>query len=328
MGYKKIDPHVHFRDESQSYKETIKHGLELASKQDIEIVFDMPNTPEPILNEKDIERRLKIVPEKQKERYRLYIGVTEEEKQIYEAIKLVRENPYVIGLKMFAGKSTGNLALIKEEQQKKVYNKLAEKNYKGVIAVHCEKEAHMGEIKFNPDKPLTHALSRPEKAEIKSVNDQIKFAKEAGFEGTLHICHLSCIDSLEKIKKVRDSEISFKITCGMTPHHILWDESRLEGNHGLLYKMNPPLRNKKNVKALREALANDEIDWIETDHAPHAIGEKLHSGHPSGYPSLYLYKKLIEEFLPSIGVKEETIKKMTYYNIKKAFNLGDNNGNR
>ena len=51
----RIDPHVHFRDEEQSYKETIKHGLELAKQQGVDIVFDMPNTFKPILTEKDVK---------------------------------------------------------------------------------------------------------------------------------------------------------------------------------------------------------------------------------------------------------------------------------
>ncbi len=58
----RIDPHVHLRDGEQSYKETIKHGINLAKSQGVDIVFDMPNLPNPILTKKEVEDRLQIVP--------------------------------------------------------------------------------------------------------------------------------------------------------------------------------------------------------------------------------------------------------------------------
>lgn len=312
----KIDPHVHFRDEEQSYKETIAHGLKTARSQGVDYVFDMPNTSKLILRKEDVERRLKFVPKDEKERYFVYMGATADESQLKEAAQLVNERKEVIGLKMFAGKSTGDLALLKEEEQRKVYSVLGALGYTGVIAVHCEKEEYMNDS-FDSLNPISHALSRPNIAEAESVKDQITFAKEEGFKGNLHICHVSCKESLALIKKARDE---INITCGATPHHLLWDEEKLRGSHGLLYKMNPPLRSKEDVLALREGLKNGLIDWIETDHAPHTIGEKLYEGFPSGFPSLYLYKELIEK-LPGWGIGEEKITELTFKNIVKTFNL-------
>lgn len=313
----RIDPHVHFRDGEQSYKETIVHGLSVAREQGVDVVFDMPNTSKPILTKEDVEKRLSLVPKSERERYFLYIGATSNEKQLKDAVDLVVNVKEVIGVKMFAGKSTGDLAIIDEEKQRKVYSVLSKKKYKGVLAVHCEKEKYMNDC-FNPQKPYSHAISRPNIAEIESIKDQIRFAKESNFQGTLHICHVSCKESVDLIDKARKE---IKITCGVTPHHLHWDDSKLKGDHGLLYKMNPPLRSKEDVKALQRYLKEGKIDWIETDHAPHAIGEKLHSGYPSGYPSLYLYKKCVENFLPSLGLSEKQIEDITFNNIIKAFNF-------
>jgi dihydroorotase len=313
----RIDPHVHFRDEEQSYKETIKHGLDLAKEQGVDIVFDMPNTYNLILSKKDVLDRLKLVPQKDKKRYCLYIGATSNENQLKEAVDCVKNIKEVIGIKMFAGKSTGDLAILSTSNQKRVYEVLTDNDYKGVLVVHCEKEEFMNNI-FNPKKPYTHALSRPEKAEIESIKEQIRFAKESGFQGILHVCHVSCKESIKIIDEARKE---IKITCGVTPHHLKWDESKYKGKYGLLYKINPPLRSKKNVRALQKYLVEGKIDWIETDHAPHAIGEKLYSGYPSGYPSLYLYKKCVEHFLPSLGLTEKQIKDLTFNNIKKTFKI-------
>jgi len=314
----RIDPHVHFRDQEQSYKETIAHGLKLAKEQGVNYVFDMPNTAKLILTEKDVKERLKLVPNNEKNRYFLYIGATANENQLTKAIKLVKKYKQIIGIKMYAGKSTGDLKIIEEKKQQKVYEILAKNNYTGVIAVHCEKEAHMNNDIFDPEKPFTHALARPNIAETESIKDQIKFSKKANFKGTVHVCHVSTKKSVEIIDNARKE---IKITCGVTPHHLNWDHSKLKGKHGLLYKTVPPLRSKEDVQALKLFLKQGKIDWIETDHAPHAIGEKLHGPYPSGYPSLYLYKKCVEEFLPSLGLTEKQINDLTFTNIKNTFNL-------
>ncbi len=313
----RIDPHVHFRDADQNYKETIAHGFSVANEAGVSYVFDMPNLLKPILREEDVITRLKLVPEDKKCNYFLYIGATSDEDQLKEAIRLVRDRREVIGMKMYAGRSTGNLAIINEEEQRKVYRILSENGYKGVIVVHCEKESYMKNI-FDPQNPHTHALSRPKIAEIESLKDQIKFAKEYNFKGTLHVAHISCAESIEM---VNENKKEMNITCGITPHHVIWSDEKLKGPHGNLYKMNPPLRDEEEVKKLQELLKQGKVDWIETDHAPHTVGEKLHSGFPSGYPTLHIYKEFIEKFLPSLGISEEQIDKLTFDNIINAFGL-------
>jgi dihydroorotase len=313
----RIDTHVHFRDEEQNYKETIAHGLSVAKEQGVEYVFDMPNTARPILRRTDVERRLALVPESEKERYFLYIGATTNEEQLKEAITLVKEKKEVIGIKMFAGKSTGDLQILEEEEQKKVYKILTDNNYAGVISVHCEKEAFMKNT-FDPLNPISHAFSRPKEAEIESVKDQIRFVRETGFGGTLNICHVSCAESVDLVMEAKKE---MKITCEVTPHHAMWSNEKLKEKNGLLYKMNPPLRDEKDVLALQVCIKEGKIDFVGSDHAPHTIGEKLYGPYPSGCPSLYNYKKFVDEFLPSIGVNKKLIEEMTFKNINNIFNL-------
>ena len=311
-----IDPHVHCRDGKQAYKETIKHIFEIAEKQGVEKIFDMPNTNPPILHERDIQERLRFVPENRKENYFLYIGATASRKQLEETVKCYDKYKEVVGIKLYAGKSVGNLAVTSIEDQRNVYNVLSSMSYKGVIAVHCEKEDYLKPKLWNPSSHFTHYYARPKEAEIESVKDQIKFAKEARFDGILHIVHVSCPESVEIVDKARKE---IKITCGVTPHHILWNNEILNRPDGLLYKMNPPLRDKEDVVKLRQYLKKGKIDWIETDHAPHAIGEKLFSPYLSGYPSLYLYKDFVNEFLPSIGLDNDLIRRLTFGNIHITF---------
>ncbi len=316
-GY--IDIHVHARDLEERYKETVEHVLNvIAPSQNISIIFDMPNTKKPLIRKNDIERKLKVVPNGRENSYFLWIGITAEEDQIIEAISLVEDHEKVIGIKMFAGKSVGNLALVKKEEREKVYEILTKNNYKGVLAIHCEMEEFIRNNLFDPENPETHCLARPPEAEIKSVEEQIQLAKKYGFKGVLHICHTSLPETIELVDKAR-KEIN--ITCGVTPHHLLWDKSIMEGKGklGLIYKMNPPLREKSKVERLRVLVSQGKVDFLESDHAPHHIGEKLFPPYLSGFPSLYIYKKVVEEFLPNIGVEESIIENMTRKNALKLF---------
>lgn len=315
-----IDPHVHCRDGNQRHKTTIEEVFRIADEQGVKKIFDMPNTDPPILTAEDVERRLRLVPESRLKDYFLYIGATADPKQLEKVIKCYDDYQWVVGIKLFAGKSVGDLAVIEEEEQKKVYKTLTELGYSGVIAVHCEKEDYINSDLFNPNNPITHSYARPREAEIESVKGQIRFAEEVNFPGILHILHISVPESVELVKKARERG-KIKITCGVTPHHIAWNNSMLDkGRYGLLYKMNPPLRDREDVEGLRIQLKNGDIDWIETDHAPHTPKEKFNDPYLSGFPSLYYYREFVNDFLPiDLGIEKELIRKLTFENIYRIF---------
>ncbi|HLC38772.1 MAG TPA: dihydroorotase [Patescibacteria group bacterium] len=318
----RIDPHEHLRDREEAHKETIAHGLELATQQGVDVVFDMPNKKRPIISEPDVIDILELVPNDQHQRYFLYMGVTADPEQIKEAIECYGQRHFshrIVGLKMFAGRSVGPLAVTTHTEQYQVYQTLTKLGYKGVLAAHCEKEDLMKPELWNRANPISHSWSRPKEAEIESIQDQIKFAIETGFAGTLHICHVSCPESVDVINNARGK---IKITCGVTPHYLMWaNEFMKKEANGLIYKVNPPLRVWPVVEGLRRCLQAGLIDWVETDHAPHAIGEKLFSQDPpSGIPSLYLYRDFVERFLPEdLGLSPEQIQALTCDNIIKAF---------
>ena len=317
--YIKIDPHVHCRDgredDEEAYKETIVHVFKIAHEQGIKVIFDMPNTYHPIKSEADVLKRLSLVS-REEDNYFLYLGLTSSRYQLEQAVAVFNKFKQVIGFKLYAGESVGNLGVTDLEEQLKIYKVLADLNYTGVLAVHCERKDLLKPELWNPLNPMSHSMARPKDAEIEAVRDQIKFVNQTGFKGTLHIVHVSCPESVELVKTARQD---IKITCGVTPHHILFAQEIQMERGGLLYKVNPPLRSLRDIEALRHCLLRGEIDWIETDHAPHAIGEKLFSPYLSGFPSLYLYKDFVTKFLPNVGVSEDLIKKMTHDNIVDAF---------
>lgn len=318
-----IDPHVHCRDWEQSHKETIKHALSVAERAGLSGIFDMPNTNPPITSRELVERRLKDAAKaKSPVFYGLYIGLTASPPQIREAAATWREFfPQVVGLKMFAGHSVGNLGIIKEDEQRLVYQILSDEGYDGVLAVHCEKEALLKPKLWNPNSPVSHSNARHPESEIGSIADQITFATAAKFMGRLHIPHISTPQSVELVDKAR-KEGKIKVSCGVTPHHICLDYSMIpDSKEGLLYKVNPPLRDDSSAESMLSLLKAGKIDWIETDHAPHTLKEKLEAPFMSGFPGLPFYPHFLD-LLRKEGFSEEQLRNLTHNNICDIFGFG------
>jgi len=315
-----IDPHVHCRDWTQSHKETIAHALSVAERTGLSGIFDMPNANPPITSRELVEKRLNDARKVNSSVfYGLYIGVTSSPSQIKEAVMTWREFfPKVVGLKMFAGHSVGNLGVIQEAEQRLVYQTLSDEGYRGVLAVHCEKESLLRPDLWNPQVPVSHSYARPPEAEIKSIEDQIKFAADCQFKGRLHIAHTSLPESVELVDNAR-RQGAIKVSCGLTPHHCCIDyESIGETKEGLLYKVNPPLRDRCSAKRMLDLLREGKIDWIETDHAPHTLKEKLEEPYMSGFPGLPFYPRFVT-FLRTQGFSDTQLRDLTHNNICNIF---------
>ncbi|MCI2128211.1 MAG: dihydroorotase [Sphaerochaeta sp.] len=320
-----IDPHVHLRDGVQASKETILHGLTVASRCGFDWVFDMPNCNPPLTGTEAIQARLEMGRTAEEQvlaqtgrpiRYSVYAGLMADEQAIKTVVDAWRKwFPRVVGLKLFAGNSTGNMGQVTEEAQRKVYRTLSRLGYTGVLAVHCEKESLLRPDLEDPSDFSSHSLARPIETEIASVSDQIRFAREEGFQGVLHICHLSVAECLPLVEQGRKDGL--RITSGATAHHLLLNADDAK-DHRLYAKMNPPLRDEAHRALLFQALCDGRIDWVESDHAPHTIQdkEKGASGIPGFSGSLLLLDRLYRE-----GVAESRIRSLFGERVREVFGL-------
>ncbi|MBW6457953.1 MAG: dihydroorotase, partial [FCB group bacterium] len=137
-----IDPHVHLRDGKERHKETIEHGLRVAQKLGLSGVFDMPNTDPPILRRADVLGRLDLAKKAGGDVfYGLYCGLTADPEQVREAVACVRDLKEVVGLKLYAGSSTGDLSVPDTASRETIFQTLTNCDYRGVLAVHCEEES-------------------------------------------------------------------------------------------------------------------------------------------------------------------------------------------
>ncbi|HSV91707.1 MAG TPA: hypothetical protein VLH81_01475, partial [Desulfobacterales bacterium] len=209
-----IDPHVHLRDGPERAKETLEHGLGVAWRAGLDGVCEMPNTDPALDRRETIERRIEAADGVLDRLgidlfHGIWAGLTADPAQIEDVVRCWAElRPRVVGLKLYAGSSTGALGVTGLDGQRVVWTRLAELGYDGVVAMHCEKESLFarrgdGTIDWDPARPASWASARPPEAETASVDDQLALSAEAGFRGTVHVAHVSVPAALEAVVRAR-----------------------------------------------------------------------------------------------------------------------------
>jgi len=312
-----ICPHVHLRDFKEDYKETIAHGLHVAERAGFTAVIDMPNSNPEITDAYVARARLERAKEANSPvRYFMHALLTKDPDQVKRAINAYRTIDEVVGFKLYAGHSVRNLGVVNPSDQEKIYQTLTAEGYDGVLVVHCEKESFMTPTLWDSKNPITHAYARPWQAEVRSLEDQLAFATTYKFPGTLHVAHVSVPETVELLHAQKE----VKTTCGVTPHHLLLDYFALEKNGGIIMKMNPPLRPPGMNVQLLQLLRQRKITWVETDHAPHDLYEKLNAPHCSGITSIQKYPKFVR-WLSTQGLNEQHIRDITFNNINRTYAL-------
>ena len=318
------DAHVHFRDWNQSSKETILHGMSVGAASGFNVFFDMPNTAPPVTTISAVKERLQLGQLAEQNlrtqgidvHYHLYCGLTADPTQIEQMVQAYNTYfPAVCGLKMFASQSTGNMGITNTSDQFKVYQTLTALNYTGVLAVHCEKESLFCSDQIGEKVQRPHSQVRPPDSEVSAVHDQILFAMNSGFKGTLHIAHVSTAKSLSQVRDIKSKKL-LKITCGATPHHILLNSSQ----ETPILRMNPPLRPEFDRAAVWSSLFDGTIDWVESDHAPHTLSDKLSGACGIPGPEGML---LTIRALKKACMSEARLNELFCTNALKAFGLSD-----
>ena len=140
-----------------------------------------------------------------------------------------------------------------------------------LVMAHCEDKnlVNGGALNEGVASRRYHVNGITNAVEDVIVARDILLSKETGCR--LHLCHCSTADSVKLIKAAKDEGL--KVTGEVCPHHfMLCDEDIIEDNAD--YKMNPPLRSRADMEAVREGLRNGTMDVISTDHAPHSAEEK------------------------------------------------------
>ena len=275
-----IDDQVHFREPGLTHKGELYTESKAAVAGGITSFMEMPNTKPQTLTQELLEQKYQRAKEVSLANYSFFMGASND--NLEEVLKTDPKN--VGAIKIFMGSSTGNMLV----DDKSVLENIFEKS-KMLIAVHCEDEAtiqqntdHYKSI-YGEDVPIEmHSKIRSDEACYKSSSMAIELAKK--HDTRLHIFHLSTAKEMELFRNDIPLEEK-RITAEVCIHHLWFDDSQY-ADKGTHIKWNPAVKSKADKEAVFEALLDDRIDIIATDHAPHTLEEKNNTyfNAPSGGP--------------------------------------------
>ncbi len=258
-----IDMHVHLREPGQEHKETIKTGSLAAAKGGFTSILCMPNT-EPVNDNRGVTEYI-LSQAKKEAVVNIFpvasISRNQEGKELTDMADLLDAGAIAFS---DDGLPVQDSHLMRRALE---YSKLLD----ALIIDHCEdKNLSQGGMMHEGHYSYLFGLKGiPDSSEEIMVARDLILAEKAN--ARLHIAHLSVKGAVQLVKQAKKKKI--KVSAEATPHHLLLDDSRLE-TYDTNLKMNPPLRSKEDVQALREAVKEGVVDVIATDHAPHAPDEK------------------------------------------------------
>jgi dihydroorotase len=309
-----IDCHVHLRDPGQEYKEDIYTGLKAAAAGGFSHVFAMANT----IPVNDNEAITTYMLHKSKSLFPN--GPT-----LYPVAALTKDLKGKELAPLHELKAAGCIATSNDGipvGNNELFRRAMEYAYDASLLVldHCE-DPYLSENGVMNEGELSDRLGlkgQPTIAEAMQVARDILLASY--LQIPIHLCHISCEQSVELIYWAKKKGIP--ITAETCPHYLLWDESMVD-NYNTLAKVNPPLRNKSDVQAIRQAIREGIIDIIVTDHAPHADFEKdkPFGLAPNGISGLDTALSLLWELIRQGELTTNDLIRCLYQRPKEIFSL-------
>lgn len=295
------DIHIHAREDvsgKNTYKEDFKSASAAALNGGVVHLCDMPNNPIPPIDDESYLEKVElsknsVVP------ILMYAGIGPK----------TRPLSFPVPYKAYMGPSVGDLFFktnIELDHVLKYYRNEC-------VSFHCEDPAILEDNKSKDD----HFSRRPLSAELMATDFALHLIEKYNLEGKL--CHYSAGAGLSSIKKAKARGL--KVSCEVTPQHLYFSEESIRSmspEDQIQFQMNPPIRSITESKMLLEALRNNEIDYLATDHAPHSPEEKKKG--MSGLPGLDTYASFVTWLLIDQKINPETIALITSENPGKFFN--------
>ena len=275
-----IDDQVHFREPGLTHKGDIYSESRAAVAGGITSYFEMPNTNPNTTTIEQLKNKFDLAKDNSIANFSFMFGGTNS--NLDEILK--NNTKEIPAIKLFLGSSTGNMLVDDLDSLENIFS-----NVEIPIAVHCEDEKTVKENlkmhidNFGDDIPINyHPKIRSEEACFISSSMAVNLAKKTG--ARLHVFHLSTAKELELFSNQIPLSQK-KITSEVCIHHLTFSDEDYD-KFGSRIKWNPAIKTSNDREKLWEALNNDLIDVVATDHAPHTIDEKQnpYTSCPSGGP--------------------------------------------
>lgn len=312
-----IDDQVHFREPGLTHKGNISSESRAAIAGGITTFMEQPNTNPQTTTIEKLEEKFAVAKESSYANYSFLFGGTNTN---LEELKRLDKNA-CSGVKLFLGSSTGNMLVDDEEVLEKIF-----RSTEMVISTHCEDETTIKnnlaiyKEKYGDDIPVKyHPLIRSADACYLSSSKAIALAKKTG--ARLHVFHLSTANEMKLFRNDIPLEEK-KITAEVCIHHLWFSDDDYD-KKGTLIKWNPAVKTAADRSKLWEALLDDRIDVIATDHAPHLLSEKdnVYTKAPSGGPLVqHALVAMLEKHKEGLISLEKLVEKMCH-NPAKLFDI-------
>ena len=306
-----IDDQVHFREPGLTHKANIYTEAKAAVAGGVTSFMEMPNTNPPVFTQKLLEDKYTIAQQSSLANYSFYMGTSNDNYD--EVMRTNEKRNDVCGVKIFMGSSTGNLLVDNPVYLEKIFA-----GSELLIATHCEEECviknNLEKLKANNHQftAASHPIIRNEEVCFESSLKAIQFAKK--FNTRLHILHITTEKEIQLFGNMMPLKDK-RITSEVCVHHLHFTSNDYE-TFGNLIKCNPAIKHAACRDAIWQALLNDKIDVIASDHAPHTWDEKntadyfaAHAGLPLVQHTLQLMLYYVKEGKISI---EKVVEKMSH----------------
>ncbi len=308
-----IDCHVHFREPGLEQKADLHSESRAAVAGGVTSIMEMPNTKPAAVTNAILEEKYALAATKCLTNYSFYLGASNSNLD-----ELLAMDPRTVcGVKLFMGASTGNLLVDRRQQLEDIYAQI-----KVPIALHCEdtntirENEQTAREQYGEHIPFSeHWKIRSEAACYQSTALAVELATK--YDTQIHVLHLTTAKELELFKA--GTVDGKKITAEACPH-MLWFSNEDYESKGALIKCNPAIKTAADRAALRQALVDNVIDTIGTDHAPHLWEEKQnpYGSAPSGMPVIQSAIVSALEYLPV-----ETVAEKTAHNPARIYQIED-----
>ena len=312
-----IDDQVHFREPGLTHKGEIYTEAKAAVAGGVTSYMEMPNTNPQAVTIEELEKKYQKASLRSLANYSFFMGGTNH--NLEETLKV--DYSKVCGLKIFMGSSTGDMLVDHQEILEGFFSKT-----NALIATHCEFDPMIKENQkriieqYGENLPAYfHPIIRNEEACFKSSSMAVEMAKK--YNTRLHILHISSAKELSLFS----NKIPLKqkrITAEACIHHLWFcdEDYKTKGNY---IKWNPSVKTAYDRDKLFEAVLNDTIDVIATDHAPHTIEEKELSylKAPSGGPLVQHSIIAMLEFYHTKKISLNKIVEKMSHNVADLFRI-------
>jgi dihydroorotase len=315
-----IDDQVHFREPGLTHKATIRTESMAAVAGGVTSFMEMPNTQPAALTQELLEAKYAIASKSSPANYSFFMGTSND--NIEEVLRTNEKKRDICGVKIFMGSSTGNLLVDNPLSLDKIFREC-----EVLIATHCEDERMIraNYAAYKEKKPVLEAADHPliRDAEVcfESSFAAIQYAKKYG--SRLHILHISTARELQLFSNMLPLKDK-RITCEACVHHLHFTSDNY-AQLGYQIKCNPAIKSPENREGIWQALLDNRIDVIATDHAPHLLSEKegpyenAHAGLPLVQHSLPLMLHYVKQGKISL---ERVVEKMSHA-VADCFQIED-----